>query len=153
MYLAQGTYHVAIEPAGQDSQAALVGPVDMAVVAGHRYTLAMVGQAGEAHLTPLVIDETADYQALRADPTGDAHISVNNIKGVPGLDFAEAGIVRDQNTPYGGFKAALWPVGNFQGLTVSVSGDANQIIGSDNNVGINTPGTDTLDCFAGRYPG
>jgi len=152
LYLTPATYQVAIVPTGKSVAEALVGPVVVPVVAGHRYTLAMLGQVGEARLTPLVVDETAAYQALGLSPTGDAHITINNIKGVAGIDFSLGGIVRDQNAPYGGFKAALWPVGNFQGLAVTVSGAPDQFIDSGPG-GFNTPGTDSLDCFAGAYPG
>jgi uncharacterized surface protein with fasciclin (FAS1) repeats len=152
LYLTPGTYRVAVVPTGKSLAQALLGPLDMPLDAGHRYTVTMLGQYGDAHYTPLVIDETAAYQAVGATPAGDAHITVNNIKGVQGIDFSEGGIVRDKDVPFGGFKAAIWPVGNFKDLAVTGSGVSNQVIdtGAD---GFNTPGTDTLDCFGGHYPG
>ncbi len=151
-YLAPGTYRVSIVPTGMGSDKTFLGPLDVTLAAGHRYTVVALGQAEEASHKALVIDETDAYQAIGATPDGDAHITVNNIKGVQGIDFSEGGIVRDKDVPYGGFKAAIWPVGNFKDLAVTGSGVSNQIIdtGAD---GFNTPGTDTLDCFGGHYPG
>jgi hypothetical protein len=46
-YLTPGTYSVAIVPTGQGIDNALLGPLDVRIVAGHRYTLVMLGQLGE----------------------------------------------------------------------------------------------------------
>jgi uncharacterized surface protein with fasciclin (FAS1) repeats len=151
-YLAPGSYSVAVVPTGMGVDKAFLGPLDVPMVAGHRYTVVALGQADEASHKALVIDETDAYQAIGATPAGDAHITVNNIKGVQGIDFSEGGIVRDKDVPYGGFKAAIWPVGNFKDLAVTGSGMSNQVIDSGAD-GFNTPGTDTLDCFGGHYPG
>jgi hypothetical protein len=153
-YLAPGTHQVAVAPAGQNLAQALLSPVDVPVVAGHRYTVVVLGQKQDASHQALVIDETAAYQAAGAKPTDSAHITVNNIKGAPGIDFYEGGVVRDSNVPYGGFKAALWPVGPFTGLKVTLSGAPDQFIDPGfADEGFNAPGIDTLDCFSGTYPG
>jgi Fasciclin domain/Domain of unknown function (DUF4397) len=153
LYLTPGTYSVALVPTGKGLAQALLGPLDVPVVAGHRYTVAMLGQVGDAHYTPLVIDETAAYQAVGATPTSFGHISINNIKGLPGMDIANGGVLVEQNVPYGGFKAGLWTVGYFKDLDMTVSGAANKNIGGFKGDGFNPPGVDTLDCFSGSYPG
>jgi fasciclin domain-containing protein/uncharacterized protein DUF4397 len=153
VYLTPGTYSVALVPTGKGLDQALLGPLDVPLAAGHRYTVAMLGQVGDTHHTPLVIDETAAYQAIGATPTSHGHISINNIKGLPGMDIANGGVIVEQNVPYGGFKAGLWTVGSFKDLDMTVSGAANKNIGGFKGDGFNPPGTDTLDCFSGTYPG
>jgi len=153
LYLTPGTYSVALVPTGKGLAQALLGPLDVPVAAGHRYTVAMLGQVGDAHHTPLVIDETAAYQAVGATPTSFGHISINNIKGLPGMDIANGGVVVEQNVPYGGFKAGLWTVGYFKDLDMTVSGAPNKNIGGFKGDGFNPPGVDILDCFSGTYPG
>ncbi len=144
---------MALVPTGKGLDQALLGPLDVPVAAGHRYTVAMLGQVGDAHHTPLVIDETAAYQAVGATPTSFGHISINNIKGLPGMDIANGGVVVEQNVPYGGFKAGLWTVGYFKDLDMTVSGAPNKNIGGFKGDGFNPPGVDILDCFSGTYPG
>src|SRR6266496_4757615 len=73
LYLTPGTYSVALVPTGKGLDQALLGPLDVPLAAGHRYTVAMLGQVGDAHYTPLVIDETAAYQAVGATPTSHGH--------------------------------------------------------------------------------
>jgi hypothetical protein len=153
VYLTPGTHSVALVPTGKGLAQALLGPLEVPLAAGHRYTVAMLGQVGDVHHTPLVIDETAAYQAVGATPTSHGHISINNIKGLPGMDIANGGVLVEQNVPYGGFKAGLWTVGSFKDLDMTVSGAANKNIGGFKGDGFNPPGTDTLDCFSGTYPG
>ena len=153
-YLTPGTYNLAVAPVGQDASKALLGPLDVTVAVGHRYTVVVLGQMDEASHNALVIDETAAYQAIGAKPTDTTHITVNNIRGVPAIDFNMGGVVRDANVPYGGYKAALWPVGPFQGLKVTLAGAPDQTLDPGfTEEGYNVPGTDTLDCFGGTYPG
>ena len=98
-YLAPRSYSVAIVPTGEGIDKALLGPLDVSVVAGHRYTLAMLGQRDEQSRTPLIIDETTVYQEVGADPRDATHITINNVKGTPGIDFLYDDIVRDKNAP------------------------------------------------------
>jgi uncharacterized surface protein with fasciclin (FAS1) repeats len=154
LYLPPGRYSVALVPSGQGLDHAFAGPLEVTVAAGHRYTLLPLGQQEDTSHPALVVDETAAYQALGAKPTDAAHITVNNLKGVPGIDFAVSGVVRDRNAPYGGFAAAIWPAGVIHGLAITVSGTPDQVIDSSTDEFYNAPpGTDGLDCFTGHYPG
>src|SRR5689334_19936584 len=58
LYLAPGTYSVALVPTGETLDHAFLGPLNVPVVAGHRYSLAALGQADEASHPPLLVDET-----------------------------------------------------------------------------------------------
>jgi WD40 repeat protein/uncharacterized surface protein with fasciclin (FAS1) repeats len=149
-YLTPGTYSVAIVPTGQGIDKALLGPLDVPIAAGHRYTLVMLGQADEKQHTPLVIDETEAYQkaGLTAGTWGE--IAINNVKNSTSLSFIQDGAgVKD--VPYGGFAAAAMPAGTFKDFKVTISGAGKPDI-EDNGAGFGLPGSDQLDCFAGIYP-
>ncbi len=105
--LAPGTYHVALVPTGEGIDKALLGPADVSIAAEHRYTVVAMGQLSDTSHKPLVIDETAAFQAIGASPTDSVQVTVNNLKGVPALDWSLAGSTRVSNVPYGGFKAAI----------------------------------------------
>jgi uncharacterized surface protein with fasciclin (FAS1) repeats len=160
-YLEPGTVSVALVPTGESSESTITntasaqpffGPLDVPVIAGHRYTVVVLGQQDAKSHKALVIDETAAYQAIGAKPTDAAHITVNNLKGVDGIDFA-LGLVSGGSAPYGGFKAATYPVGPFKDLTVTFSGSADKHVDHNDVDSYEGPGTDALDCFGGTYPG
>jgi uncharacterized surface protein with fasciclin (FAS1) repeats len=156
LYLAPGTYSVALVPTGQSLAQAYLGPVNVAVSAGHRYSLVALGQKEEASHQPLLVDETAAYQAIGVAPTDAAHISINNIKGAADLHFTAGGLDPEGGVPYGGYKAGKWVLGPFTGITVTASSavsDAMRNLGDPNLVAFNWPAVDWLDCFAGSYPG
>ncbi|MFN8470537.1 MAG: DUF4397 domain-containing protein, partial [Caldilineaceae bacterium] len=128
LYLDPGTYSVALTPTGHDITQALLGPLDVTVEAGHRYTLAMLGQRGDPNTRPLLIDETAEYQSIGKSPVDSAHISINNVKGLAGLDIVFNGTPAEHNIPYGEFQTALWPVGTLQSMLITVGGAPDQVI-------------------------
>jgi uncharacterized surface protein with fasciclin (FAS1) repeats len=152
-YLIPGTYRLALAPPGQDPAKPFFGPTEVPVVAGHRYTLVVLGQQDEADHKGLLIDETAAYQAIGAQLGDAAHISVNNVRGVPALDFMQGGEARDSNVLYGGFRAAIWPA-VARGLRVTFAGEPDKALDPGTaDVIYNVPGSDFLDCFGGSYPG
>lgn len=148
-YLSPGTYSVAIVPTGEGLDKALLGPLDVTIVAGHRYTLAMLGQANEQH-TPLLIDETEAYQKAGLNASTWGEIAINNVKNSTSLSFIQddAGV---KDVPYGGFVAAAMPAGTFKDFKVTISGGEQPDIEA-NGAGFNLAGSDQLDCFAGIYP-
>lgn len=163
LYLSPGTYSVAVVPTGKEIEEALLEPVDVSVEAGHRYAIAVLGQADEPSHTPLVIDETAAYQEIGARPTDNVGITINNLRGVKGIDWHNGGQVWQENVPYGGSKAAISPAGDGGGgFAITVSGAPDQVIDSAGGVpdpvianaaSVSGTGTDDLHCFGGTYPG
>jgi len=153
IYLVPGTYSVAVVPTGKGLAQALLGPLDVPVAAGHRYTVVMLGQANEPRHTPLVIDETEAYRKAGTSPSANGHITVNNIKGAARLSFLQDG-VGEKDVPYGGFAATVPPAMAYKDFTISVSGSGapNTAI-EQNGAGFTQPGADALDCFSGSYPG
>lgn len=150
LFLEPGTHSVAVAPAGGGIERALVGPLDVSLSAGHRYTLVVMGQAGEASYEALVIDETAAYQALGATPRDTPHITVNNVRGAAGVTFELDGVAREEDVPYGEFRAALWPTGTFSGLDLTLRDDEREVLIGDGTTDElwNAPG-DWLDCVGG----
>jgi uncharacterized surface protein with fasciclin (FAS1) repeats len=151
LYLAPGTYSIAVVPTGMGIDKALLGPLDVPVVAGHRYTVVVLGQADEASHTPLVLDETAAYQQAGLSSSSAGHISINNVKGARGVSFLFDGM-GEKDVPYGAFAASAIPAGPFNDFKVIFSGSADQVV-ENNGAGVNLPGIDWLDCFGGVYPG
>jgi hypothetical protein len=151
LYLDPNTYSVAVVPTGKELSQALMGPVDVTVEAGHRYTVVVLGQADEAKHQPLVIDETAAYQDIGAKPTGAGHITVNNVKGSGGVTFTLGGVVREENIPYGEFQAALWPTETYTGLELAILDTAGEVVVRDGfpGEGGSSAGEDFIDCVGG----
>jgi uncharacterized surface protein with fasciclin (FAS1) repeats len=150
-YLAPGTYRVAVVPTGMGIDKAFLGPLDVPMVAGHRYTIVALGQIGDAHHTPLLIDETAAYLKAGGTPSSAGHITINNVKGALGVSFTQDG-VGEKDVPYGGFAATAASAGNFKAFEIVVTGSADKATDT-HDAGFTEPGNDALDCFFGSYPG
>lgn len=151
LYLDPNTYSLAVVPTGKELSQALMGPVDVTVEAGHRYTVVVLGQADEATHQPLVIDETAAYQDIGAKPTDAGHITVNNVKGSGGVTFTLDGVVREENVPYGEFQTAHWPTETYTGLELAISNAAGEVVVTDgfSGEGGSSAGHDWIDCVGG----
>lgn len=151
LYLDPNTYSLAVVPTGKELSQALMGPVDVTVEAGHRYTVVVLGQADEATHQPLVIDETAAYQDIGAKPTDAGHITVNNVKGSGGVTFTLGGVVREENVPYGEFQAAFWPTETYTGLELAILDTTGEVVVRDGfpGEGGGSAGMDYIDCVGG----
>jgi hypothetical protein len=150
LYLAPGTYSVALVPTGKGIDEALLGPLDVPVVAGHRYTVVALGQADEASHTPLVIDETEAYQKAGLSPESWGQITINNIKRASGISFLMDG-AGTRDVPYGGFAAAAFPAGPINDFKVIFSGSPEPVVDNP-GAGLSVPAVDFLDCFSGVFP-
>ncbi len=120
LYLAPGEHSVAIVPSGEALDAALIA-LDLTLEAGHRYTVAVVGQADDDSFTPLVIDETAAVQGARTAPQQNIMILVNNLHGADTIDFLEDG-AGPTHVPYGGFVAAPIKEGRVEHIRATANG-------------------------------
>jgi uncharacterized surface protein with fasciclin (FAS1) repeats len=150
-YLAPGTVSVAVVPTGMGIDKAFLGPLNVPMVAGHRYTVVALGQADEASHKALVIDETAAYLKAGGSPSSAGHITINNVKGARGISFTLDG-VGEKDVPYGGFAATAASAGNFKDFEIVVTGPADKATDT-HDAGFTEPGYDSLDCFFGSYPG
>lgn len=89
LYLAPATYSVAVVPTGEGITEAIIGPLDVELAAGHRYTVAMMGQETDETLEPLVLDETAEVQKVRTDPKQFSTVWLHNVVGVETVSFGK----------------------------------------------------------------
>lgn len=154
LYLTPGTYNVAVVPTGKGIDEALIGPLDILLEAGHRYTLATMGQVEDASLTPLVIDETDAVQEVRTSPEQSVMILVNNIAGAETLSITFDG-QGPQNAPYGGFAAAPIPFGPERYIEVAANGGRDVIEAEQWGAGSDTetPGDSFMHLRFGHLPG
>jgi TRAP-type C4-dicarboxylate transport system substrate-binding protein len=153
LYLEPGTYSFTVTPTGKGVDEALLGPVDVDVVAGHRYTLAVMGQMEDEKLSSLVIDETAELQTLGATKDQAVYFLVNNVAGAKTLDLDEDGH-GPKGIPYGDLGVASLPGGKFKHYAFTANSDPNAVIDSGDYGGYGElPGTDVLVGFFGHFPG
>lgn len=118
----------------------------MALEAGHRYTLAMMGQVKDESLKPLVIDETVELEKVGATP--GSFMALNNIAGTTTIDF-DTYRAGPHNIPYGGFDIAF-----DKGFAIIANNDPSAFIeGPHPDDPPPEPGLDTLNGFMGHYPG
>ena len=154
VYLTPGTYSLAVVPTGEGTDEALLGPLNVTVEAGHRYTVAPMGQLEDASITPLVIDETAVVQKVRMSPEQSIMILVNNLAGAETLSITFDG-QGPQNAPYRGFAAAPTPFGPERYIEVSAN-DGRDIVETeqwDASSDTEQPYSDFMHLRFGRFPG
>ena len=152
LFLEPGTHSVAVVPTDQGLDQAILNPLEVQVIAGHRYTVVIMGQPEDASHQALVIDETEVYEALGATTADSPHIALNNVKGAAGLTFILDGTVREDNVPYGSYQAAFWPSPTkpYKGLDLSLRDADNNVIANDgfSDEGRDWP-LDFIDCIGG----
>jgi len=153
LFLMPGTYSVAVAPTGSGLANAILGPLDVTLVAGHRYTLAMLGQSTDKQFKPLMIDETEELQKTRTSADQNILFMVNNLVGANTIDFAEDGL-GPQGVMFGGFDAALIQVGPHKNLAITANGDPKASIdGGLYDRSGEFPGSDSMIGLMGNFTG
>lgn len=150
LYVTPGTYTVALVPHGGALAQALFAPIAVNAVAGHRYTIAAMGQLKDKDVKSLVIDETALEASIGAKPTDDVLIDLNNVSGIAGIDEQLAGSPITAHIPYGAAQAYGCPIGRPHAIT-SVTGKPDTILGQGDNTC--EPATSMILIDYGAYPG
>jgi hypothetical protein len=114
LYVTPGTYTIALVPHGGTMDQALFPPTDVKVEAGHRYTVAAMGQLADNDVHPLIVDETALEAGLGAGITDSISIDINNVTGADSLSDQAYGesLVKAENIKYGEVRAWFCPSGN-----------------------------------------
>lgn len=125
MYLKPDTYQVALVPTGMGLSNALIGPVDATLEAGHRYTLALVGQIDDGSVTHILIDDTAVLAAAREAPEQGILMLVNNLADTASMEFVMGG-QGPTDVPYGGFAAA--PLAQSPGSPLRIATDVGVMV-------------------------
>jgi Fasciclin domain/Domain of unknown function (DUF4397) len=149
VYLEPGKHSVAIVSTGKGLDAAIIAQ-DVNLEAGHRYSLLVMGQLGEAKYTPLVIDETATIAKIRTSPDQNIMILVNNFSGANSLTFQEDG-VGPNNVTYGGFVAAPIKTGHVSQLVVTAN--SNDKVNDNPGNFDEASGIDFIHSYDGKYLG
>ena len=147
VYLPAGTYSIAVVPTGQGIAQALVGPLDVSLAAGHRYTLAVIGQAKDKSPKPLVIDETAAEIKAGAVLTDSTRFWIDNMLGVTEIVAKDSVSKIETKVSYGDFAAGIYPAGTYPLFKDPID---NGSTFSDN---WNEPGTSNMSGFNGSWPG
>ncbi|CAN5604069.1 hypothetical protein BH10CHL1_BH10CHL1_33410 [soil metagenome] len=101
IYITPGTYTVAFVPHGEPLVQPLFAPVAVDAVAGHRYTVATLGQVKEQNIKPLVIDETALLASIHAKATDTTFIDIDNLMGADGITESADDKPMVENIHYG----------------------------------------------------
>jgi Tol biopolymer transport system component/uncharacterized surface protein with fasciclin (FAS1) repeats len=148
LYMMPNTYSVAVVPTGQGLDQALAGPMDLSLAAGHRYTLAVVGQMAEHSTQLLLVDESAAAEQAGAKPGESVRIWVDNLAGGTGVDISGGGGTITTHVDYGGFAAVVYPVGN-PAFLVKLDGADSAYPNYDQNY--NLPATSNVVGFVGTW--
>ena len=149
LYVEPGKHSVAIVPTGKDLSSAMIA-LDVTLDAGHRYTIAAIGQKDDANFTPLMIDETAALAKARTSSDQNIMTLINNVVGADTFDFLEDG-VGPKNVPYGGFVTAPIKFGHVDHLVVLANGNTD--LGDNPGNFDELPGIDFIHANVGRFPG
>jgi hypothetical protein len=154
LYLPPGTVKLAVTPQGAGLDKALFGPLDLSLEAGHRYTVALLGLAGDTQPNSQVIDETKVIQNAGATNDQYTYTLINNIKGVETFDHVINGNVNNSKIAYGGYQAEVLPALPLNSDVISLSGAPDKILDPGGpTTGPEEGSTDSLACYAGKYPG
>jgi uncharacterized surface protein with fasciclin (FAS1) repeats len=129
IYVMPGTYAIAFVPHGAPLAQALFQPVAVNAVAGHRFTVATLGQVKEKNIKPLVVDETALEASNGPQATNDIYISINNVTGIDGLDTRHDGKLLMVNK-YGEANVFFCPSDNPQLEEITVTGKPKTVLAS-----------------------
>jgi hypothetical protein len=106
LYVTPGTYTIALVLHGGAMDQALFAPADVKVEAGHRYTVAAMGQLVDKDIHPLIVDETTLEAGLGASITDTVSITINNLTGADSITEQAYGKTTAENIKYG--EAQAW---------------------------------------------
>ena len=151
IYVNPGSYQVALVPNGKTVDQAIFTPAAVDAAAGHRYTVAAMGQLADKDIKPLIVDETALETSLGQKATGGIYIEINTLKGADSIGVRHDGKVLG-TTKYGQAGAIVCPSYNQQleEIFVTTAGNPDQVIASGNmycHVGVSA-----ADIYYGDYP-
>jgi uncharacterized surface protein with fasciclin (FAS1) repeats len=154
IYLTPGTVKLEVAPYGAGLDKGLFAPLDVSLAAGHRYTVAILGQNGDTQHNTLLIDDTKTLQDAGATADQYTYTMVNNITGADAIDHVINGKINNSNIPYGGFQAEVLPPLPLNTDVVSLSGALDKILDPGGpTTGASEGSVDSTACYSGKYPG
>ncbi|MBN1964965.1 MAG: fasciclin domain-containing protein [Anaerolineae bacterium] len=154
-----GEYEIAVAPAGEGIDAAVIGPVMLEFAAGHMYTVAATGQLADASFGPVVIDETAAFMGFMSadDMAEDMEpmarvIVLHGISDAPAVDVAlDAETVLVAGAAFNQFATLEVPAGEYD-LFVTAAGDFETVVFDLTGTTLQA-NTLTLLAAVGTFPG
>lgn len=150
LYVTPGTYKIALVPHGGKLDQAIFAPADVKAEAGHRYTVAAIGQLDDKDVHPLVVDETALAAGVSASPTDTITIEINNVKGIDSITEQVNKETKAAEIKYGEARAWVSASGNLSFTTlVTVAG--NTVVANEGE-GWSEPGISYALPWFGPYP-
>jgi hypothetical protein len=149
--LTAGAHTFAVVPDGEALKAAILGPQEYTLEAGHDYLLAILGNiaADDLHLT--LIDETVGLEKIDFSKSAGT-LFINNLYGVPGMDFYFAGELFFENLAYGDYTFFQDPPEG-SGTLITVAGEPETIIFQYDEAVGSPPDFFALWTQAGTFPG
>ena len=120
LYVKPGTYSIALVPDGGTLDQALFKPVDVKAEAGHRYTVAAMGQLADKDIHPLVVDETSLEASVSVGSSDFVTIDINNMKGADTITEMADGKIIAENIKYGDARAYVNASGTPQFKTIAI---------------------------------
>jgi len=150
LYVKPGTYSIALVPEGGKLDQTLFKPVDVKAEAGHRYTVAAIGQLADKDVHPLVVDETAIEAGLNANISDAKTIDVNNLKGADSITEQAYGKTVAENIKYGEALAYLYVSGSPLYTTLATKDGKTEVVFQGNFPA--EPATSYFIPWFGPYP-
>jgi hypothetical protein len=150
LYVAPGTYSIALVPHGGTIDKALFPPEDVKVEAGHRYTVAAMGQQADKDVHPMVVDETTLEASLGASATDNIAIDINNLKGADSITEQAYDKTMAENIKYGEVRAWLTPSGTAP-LKTLANGKTSGVLYASDAFGVE-PGISVVLPYFGPFP-
>jgi hypothetical protein len=149
--LAAGVHTFVVVPSGETLKAPLVNPEELTLKAGHRYLLAIMGNvvAHDLHFT--LIDETAAIEKMDTNLSA-VDIAINNLYGIPAVDFFFEGKLFFENLAYGDYLVLQDPTAG-KGSRTTPHGDAATTIFDFPDAVGGPANTLTYFGFVGKFPG
>lgn len=146
-----GEHTLALVPEGGTVESALFSEQALTFEAGHRFLLAFMGnmQANDLHF--LLIDETAALEEKDITASGVTFM-VNNLYGVPGLDFFFGGKPLVLGLPYGEYAAYQDPTEG-KGSRITVMGEPDNVVFEYADGAAAPRGIFVVFSFSGIFPG
>jgi len=120
------------------------------VEAGHRYTVAAMGQLADQDIHPLVVDETALVGGLGASPSDNLTVDINNMTGLDGIAEQVDRVTRLESIEYGQAGAWFLAPGNVVFTTLAIADETSKTLWEGS--GFAEPGTAFVIPWFGPYP-
>jgi uncharacterized surface protein with fasciclin (FAS1) repeats len=160
-----GSYEIAVAPAGEGIDAAVIGPVELEFAEDHSYTIAATGQLADGSFGPVVIDETSAFMGDMMEEDADSDemaeddmmepmakvLVLHGISDAPAVDVAlEDGTVLIEGAAFNDFATLEVPAGEYP-LYVTASGDFETVVFDLNPTAL-AGDTYTLLAAIGTFP-